>query len=60
MWYTMECHCGTQWNASHKKEQNNGLCSDMDATRDSHKEKDKYHMISLDVESKIWHKEFPL
>ena len=37
---------------SHKKEQNNAICSNMDATRDSHtnwsqKEKDKYHMISL-------------
>ena len=41
---------------SHKKEQNNVICSNMDATRDSHtkcsstvnqKEKDKYHMISL-------------
>ena len=39
---------------SHKKEQNNAICSNMDGTRDSHtksevsqKEKDKYHMISL-------------
>ena len=34
---------------SHKKEQNNAICSNMDGTRDSlsQKEKDKYHMISL-------------
>ena len=35
---------------SHKKEQNNAICSNMDTTRDSHtkvsqKEKDRYHMI---------------
>ena len=37
---------------SHNKEQNNAVCSNVDATRDFHsklsqKEKDKYHMISL-------------
>ena len=38
---------------SHKKERNNAICSNVNATRDSHrseviqKEKDKYHMISL-------------
>ena len=38
---------------SHKKEQNNAIYNNMDATRDCHtkwiiqKEKDKYHMISL-------------
>ena len=37
---------------SHKKEQNNAICSNMDGMRDSHtkrskSEKDKYHMISL-------------
>ena len=38
---------------SHKKEQNNAICNNMDATRDYHtkwssqKDKDKYHMISL-------------
>ena len=37
---------------SHKREQNNAICSNMDETRDSlnevsQKEKDKYHMISL-------------
>ena len=37
---------------SHKKEQNNAICSNMDATRYSQsevsqKEKDKYHVISL-------------
>ena len=37
----------------HKKEQNNAICSNMDATEiiilseASQKEKDKYHMISL-------------
>ena len=37
---------------NHKKEWNNAICSNMDATRDYHakwtkSEKDKYHMISL-------------
>ena len=37
---------------SHKKEQNNAICSNMDGTGDSNtkwskKEKHKYHMISL-------------
>ena len=37
---------------SHKKEQNNAICSNMDGPRDCHtewskSEKDKYHMISL-------------
>ena len=38
---------------SHKKEQNNAICSDMDGPRDGHMsevsqtEKDKYHMILL-------------
>ena len=37
---------------SHKKEQNNAICSNMDGTRDYHTkssqtEKDKYHMIPL-------------
>ena len=37
---------------SHKKEQNNAICSNTDATRDYHtkgseSEKDKYHMLSL-------------
>ena len=36
----------------HKKEQNNAICSNTDATRDYHtkgseSEKDKYHMLSL-------------
>ena len=26
----------TQWTISHKKEQNNAICSTMDGTRDSH------------------------
>ena len=42
--------CGTsaQWNISHKKEQNNAICNNMDGPRDSHakSEKDKHHMIS--------------
>ena len=47
---------------SHKKEWNNAICSNMDATRDYHtklskSEKDKYHMISLIYGIyKIWHK----
>ena len=46
---------------SHKKEQNNALCSNMDASRDYHakwskKEKNKYRMNHFYVESKIWHK----
>ena len=46
---------------SHTKEWNNAICSNMDGPRDYHTEwskpdKDKYHMISLYVESKIWHK----
>ena len=35
---------------SHKKEWNNAICSNMDATRDYHtkwSQKEKYHMISL-------------
>ena len=48
---------------SHKKEWNNAICSNMDATRDSHtkwstserKRKTPYD-INLYVESKIWHK----
>ena len=37
---------------SHKKEQNDAICSNMDGPRDYHtkwsqKEKDKYHMVSL-------------
>ena len=37
---------------SHKKEQNNAICSNTDATRDYHtkgseSEKDKYHKLSL-------------
>ena len=37
---------------THKIEQNNAICSNMDGTRDSHsdvsqKEKDKYHMILI-------------
>ena len=38
---------------SHKKEQNNAICSNMDGPRDCHidevsqSEKEKYHMISL-------------
>ena len=37
---------------SHKKERNNVICSNIDATRDSHnkseiRKKDKYHMLSL-------------
>ena len=38
---------------SHKKEQDNAVCSNMDATRDStpsevsQNEKDKHHMVSL-------------
>ena len=37
---------------SHKKEQNNAICSNMDGPRDCHtkwnkSDKDKYHMISL-------------
>ena len=37
---------------SHEKEQYNAICSNIDATRDSHtkwsqKEKDKYYIISL-------------
>ena len=46
---------------SHKKEQNNAICSDMDGPRDYHtkwskSDKDKYHMILLFVESKKWYK----
>ena len=42
----------TEYHSSLKKERNNAIHSNMDATRDSHtkvslKEKDKYHMISL-------------
>ena len=52
------------WNGkllSHKKEWNNAICSNMDATRGyikwSKSERDKYHMCyHLYVESKIWHK----
>ena len=41
-----------QWNISHKKNQNNAICSNMDRPRDYHtkwskSERDKYHMISL-------------
>ena len=40
---------------SHKKEQNNAICSNMNAPGDYHKwskhEKDKYHMILLYAES---------
>ena len=35
---------------SHKKEQNNAICSNMDGPRDYHtksSKSDKYHMISL-------------
>ena len=37
---------------SHKKEPNNAICNNIDATRDSHtmqskSERDKYHMISF-------------
>ena len=37
---------------SHKKEQNNAICSNMDGSKDYHTEwsksdKDKHHMISL-------------
>ena len=46
--------CGTykQWNISHKKRTNNAICSNMDATEDSHtkwsqKDKDKYNVISF-------------
>ena len=46
---------------SHKKEWDNAFCGNKDAIRDylikwSQKEKGKYLMISLYVESKIWHK----
>ena len=47
---------------SHKKEWTNAICSNTDATREvilsevSQKKKRKYHMISLHVTSKIWHK----
>ena len=46
----------------HKKVLNNAICSNMDGPTNyytnhvSQKEKDKYHMISLYVESKPWHK----
>ena len=54
MWYicTMEHYSAIQGILfSHTKEQNNAICSNMNATRYSHtkwsqKEKDKYHMIS--------------
>ena len=44
---------------SHKKEQNNAICSNIDdlemiiLSEVSEREKDKYHVISLSVESKI-------
>ena len=46
---------------SHKKEQNNAICSNMDATRNYHtkwsqKEKDKHNIFHSYVEYKIWHK----
>ena len=47
---------------SHKKEGNNTIWSNMDATRDYHTKRSKSeretqtHMIALYVESKIWHK----
>ena len=53
MWYicTMEHYSAIQGILfSHTKEQNNAICSNMNATRYSHtkwsqKEKDKYHML---------------
>ena len=41
---------------SHKKNQNNAICSNMDGHRDYHtkgSQKDKYHMMSLILESKV-------
>ena len=56
MWYiyTMQHYSAI------KKEQNNAICSNMDASRDSHSkwsksERDKYHMISH-LEPKMWQK----
>ena len=56
--YTYYIYIHTHILLSHKKELNNAICSNMDATRDYHtkssqKEKDKYHMRPLYVESKI-------
>ena len=54
MWYIYICN-GIL--LSHKKQWNNAICSNTDGPRDyytmlSKSEKDKYHMISLYVESK--------
>ena len=44
MWYicTMEYH-------SHKKEQNNAICSNMDATKDSHTKSVRVRQIPYDI-----------
>ena len=42
---------------SHKKEQNNAICSNMDGTRDSHTKSEGERQISYDItylESNIW------
>ena len=44
---------------SHKNEQNNAICSDMDGPRDYHTKwtkKDNYTIISLTWNLKKWHK----
>ena len=46
---------------SHKKKWNKAICSNMCTTRGYHinwnkSEKDKYHMVYLYIDSKIWHK----
>ena len=55
--------CTMEYYSAMKKERNNAIKSNMDATRDyytkwSQKEKDKYHVISLmrDINLKVWHK----
>ena len=47
------------YSAIKKKEGNNAIWSNMDGPRDYHtkwSQKEKYHMTSLNVETKIWYK----
>ena len=59
MWFIYIFHIYNGILLSHKKNQNNAICSNMDGHRDYHtkgSQKDKYHMMSLILESKVWHK----